>query len=152
MRGLIGIDDAVSVCQWQVAESYFLYGEAILVDSEAGWKSTMDKPLTDPNLLLSFAKLGGRGQDLPQATILRWVRRHGVLRLKDPTQDRLALDNQAPITLSEFRQEAGRAHEALTLFKAIHTEDWATLRYRISRRRLDPLGQDRRRHLSRRIR
>src|SRR5215210_8035513 len=124
MRGLIGFDDAVSLCRWQVAERYWLYGDEVRADPEAGWKRTMDKPLADDNLFLSFARLGGRGQNLPDTMILRWVHKHGLLRFKDTQADRLSFENQAPVAVHDFREEARRTHEALTLFTAIHTKNW----------------------------
>ncbi len=141
MRGLIGFDEAIDACGWQVAEGYYVYGGEILPDPEAGWwKFTIDKPLADPNLFLGFARLGGRGNDLPEALILQWVRKHGLLRLKDSGTDRLSLENQAPVKLDEFREEAQRAHQASTLFAAIHSEDWGAIRSRIGLRRVDLPG------------
>jgi hypothetical protein len=70
--------------------------------------------------------------------ILRWVHKHGLLRLEDPNADRLSLQNQAPITPEEFREEARRAYDALTLFEAIRSKNWASLRPRINRMRVAP--------------
>ena len=141
MRGLIAFDDAVSLCRWSVAERYFEYGDKIYPDPEAGWKWTTDKPLADSNLFLSFSRLGARGEDLPKPAILRWIRKHGLLRLKNPNANRLTFDNQAPIMFSEFREEARQAHEALTLFEAIHSNNYDELRSRISKKRTYPPGR-----------
>jgi hypothetical protein len=141
LEGLVGFDEAVSVCQWQVAERYFVYGGEIQPDREAWWKWTMDKPLADPNLFLGFSHLGARGDDLPENAILRWVHRHGLLWLKDPNEDRLSIENQAPITLGEFREEARRAYEALTLLVAIRSENFDAIRPRIGRVRANPPGK-----------
>ncbi len=138
MRGLISFDDAVSLCGWAVAEKYYEYGETIYPDREAGWKWTTDKPLADSNLFLSFSRLGGRGENLPNAAILRWIHKHGLLWLKDPNANRFSFDNQAPITCSEFREEARRAYEALTLFEAIDSKNCDELRSRISKKRTYP--------------
>ena len=143
MAGLIGDDEAVSLCHWPVAKSYWMYGGKIHADPEAGWKQTMTKPLADPNLFRTFSNLGARGDDLPEAAILTWVRKHGLLRLRDPnkhpfyTDDKILI-NQAPITPDEFRREARLAYEALTLFEAIRSENFGALRPRISRERIDP--------------
>lgn len=139
IRGLIGFDGAVFSCTWQVAEDYFVYGNEIRPDDQADlFKQTMYSPLADPNLFLSFSRLGARGDHLPQALALRWVRKHGLLRLKDPRVDRLYLNNQASITVADFREEARRAHEALTIFEAIRTKNWDELRPRLSRKPSDP--------------
>jgi hypothetical protein len=143
MAGLIGDDEAVSLCQWPVANRYWEYRGRIQADPDAGWKWTMTKPLADPNLFRTFSNLGARGGDLPEATILTWVRKHGLLRLRDPnahpfyTDDKILI-NQAPISLDEFRREVRRAYEALTLFEAIRSEDVDALRARIRRERIDP--------------
>lgn len=142
VRGLLDFHDEVSWCVWPVAEEYHLYADGeIRPDYEAGWKWTMDKPLADPNLFKRFADLGARGDALPETAILRWVRKHGLLQYDDPDADRLSLHNQAPITVDEFKEEARRAYEALTLFEAIHRKNHDAIRVRLSRRRLDPPGR-----------
>jgi len=142
MRGLIDFGDAVSWCQWPVAESYWVYRGKIQPGPKRIWKWTMDKPLADPNLFKSFANLGAR-RNLPEAAILRWVHDHGLLWLNDPSTDKLSFDNQKPITPDEFREEASRAYEASTLFKSIYSKDFQALHSRIKRQRRDPLGKPR---------
>lgn len=140
MSGLVGFDEAIDACVWQVAEWYQVYDEEIRPDLQAGWDSTMYRPLADPNLFLGFARLGRPGDDLPEAFILRWVRKHGLMRPKDSGKDRLSLENQTPLGLNDFRHEARRAHQASTLFAAIHAENWKVIRSRIEFRPLDLPG------------
>lgn len=142
VRGLLDFNDAVDLCIWQVAEDYVEYDGCIYPFPPTGWpKYTRDRPLADPNLFLSFSRLGARGDDLPGNAILRWVRKHGLLRLKDPEGYPTRNENQSPITLDEFRREARYAHQAMTLFEAIHSKDSAALRPRVTRVRDDPSGK-----------
>jgi hypothetical protein len=142
VRVSLDVNDAVSWCVWPVAKEYYLYSNGeIKPDYGAGWKRTMDKPLFYSNLFKSFADLGARGDALPGAAILRWVRRHGLLRFIDPDGYGLALDNQAPITVDEFKEEARLAYEALTLYGAIHRKDHNAIRVRLRRERWDPPGR-----------
>ena len=70
---------------------------------------------------------------------MRWVRKHGLLRLKDANKHRPRNENQEPITFDEFRREARYAREAMTLFEAIHSKGYDALRARISLQDYDPL-------------
>lgn len=142
MRGLISWWEATEACVWQVAKEYVVYDGKILPDREAGgWETIRYWPIADSNLFLSFSRLGALGTELSEAAIRRWVRKHGLLQLKDPDGDRLSIDNQKPITLREFREEASQANKALTLFNAIRSENFDALRSRISRVPIDPPGQ-----------
>ncbi len=142
MRGLISRWEALDACIWQVAEGYVVYDGEIRPDYEAGgWKTEWYRPLADQNLFLSFSRLGALGNELSEAAILNWVRKRGLLQLKDQNEDRRSLDNQAPITLSAFREEADQAYKALTLFNAIRSGDFDALRSRISYVPVDPLGR-----------
>lgn len=134
MRGLFSTWDAIESCTWPVAERYVVYDGKIRPDSEAGgWKNHMlNPPLADPNLFLSFARLGHQGANLSENAILRWIGKRGLLQLKDPDVGYFDLENHRPITLREFREEARRACETLTLLSDIRTENYDALRSRIS--------------------
>jgi len=131
MGGLLGFEEAVSACVWPVAARYWVCGGEVRPDPKAGWETTTDKPLADRNLFLSFAKLGKQGDTLPERAILRWIGKRGLLELRDPDADKPAHKNQKPISLEEFREEACRAYESLTLFEAIASEDHDAIRPRI---------------------
>lgn len=75
------------------------------------------RPLEDPDLFLSFARLWARGEP-SRRSVLNWVGRHGLLTLERDDQPLVSSDgrvNQAPISVEEFKAEALRARSALDL-------------------------------------
>jgi predicted nucleic acid-binding Zn ribbon protein len=139
MRGLIGSWEAMMAFSWPVARRYVLRDGKIRPDFEAGeLKPSLNSPLTDSDLFPSFSRLGALGDGLSEDAILRWVHKYGLLQVKDPNANLLAAENQAPVTPSEFREEASHAYKASTLLNAIHSEDYGALRSRISCEPIDP--------------
>ena len=138
MRGLFTFKEAVALCQWPVANSYFAYDNKIWPSAEDGWK-TWTAPLCDPNLFVSLAKLGGRGDDLPDSAALRWVGRRGLFGRLDEGSRLPYVEagemNQRPLPFAEFRAEARRAHRVGTLVEDIRSGRIEVLRGRIGRDR-----------------
>ncbi|MDP9350272.1 MAG: hypothetical protein M3P51_01835 [Chloroflexota bacterium] len=136
VRGLFTSTEAIALCRWPVAKEYVEYGDEIRPDPDAG-EPRWTAPLSDPNLFLSLAKLGGRGDDLPEAAILRWVRRRGLFDRLDegsrhPYTETGEL-NQRPMTFGAFRGEARRAYRILTLLEDVRSRRFDELRTRIGR-------------------
>jgi len=132
---------------WVVAKSYRILDGLIYVDnpqpnfseeedpiSDAGWAVS----LADPDLFLSFARLGARGEP-SETSILHWVSEHGLLRRADEKYPPMAKDppwiigevNQAPITVASFRAEVLCAHQLLTLYMNIREENFSALEARM---------------------
>ncbi len=84
-------------------------------------------PFVDPDLALSFARLGARGEPSPQR-IEKWVSRYGLLFRQDEKLpgDRILEDgrvNQKPMEVSEFTQEVSRFRDLLALYAEIREGD-----------------------------
>jgi hypothetical protein len=120
---------AHEVCWWPVAESYKIAGGWIY--PEGGWD--LSTPLEDPDLFLSFARLGARG-DPSESSVLRWVSRYGLL-LREDSQLKAwtgwwelgsggqEIANQAPMPLDRFRAEVRRAKDLLDLYAQLQARD-----------------------------
>jgi hypothetical protein len=145
VQKLFNSDEAWDVCVWYVAERYQLIQGLIYPDG-AGVK--ISQPLWDTNLFLGFARLAAHG--LPsEKRILSWVHQHGLLRRQDYDRFRHVEDesgarqvNQKPITVEDFRKEARRAYEALTLFQDIRKKNYGVLRRRLRTEEVEYQGQD----------
>ncbi len=137
-QGRFGEEELVGMGLWFVAEDYRCEppGRRIHPVGRASWFRV---PLRDPDLFLSFARLGaGDGPD--EGAVLEWVRKHGLLRramegnpYRHFVEDGWEKVNQAPMTVEEFRSEAAQAYRALTLFEQIRGEDFGALRQRLRR-------------------
>jgi hypothetical protein len=80
-------------------------------------------PFADPDLALSFARLGTRGEPSPRG-IEKWVSRYGLLFRRDETLPgyRILEDgivNQKPMMVSEFTREVFRFRDLLRLYTEI---------------------------------
>jgi hypothetical protein len=80
-------------------------------------------PFADPDLALSFARLGARREPSPQR-IEKWVSRYGLLFRKDQRLpgDRILEDgrvNQKPMEVYEFTREVSRFRDLLRLYTEI---------------------------------
>jgi hypothetical protein len=143
MAGLFGAETAREICVWFKASDYEIVGDKIRPRHPKGRGPRWIYPLTNTDLFLSFAGLGGGGEPFEEQ-VLSWVRENGLLRRREPnyshtTRSHRTKDgqiNHQPMTLPEFREEVVRAHNSLTLLKAIRCGDYGTLRKRI---RLDPV-------------
>lgn len=136
MVGLLSAETAKEVCLWFRARDYQIDGETI-------WPSPLGErgpkwvyPLTNPDLFLSFTRLG-QGGTPSEEQVLRWVRENGLLRRKDYSEGHYSDGtkddeiNQQPMTLREFREEVTLANNILVLLKQIRGGDYKSLRRRI---------------------
>lgn len=85
-------DDFPAACLWpRAAKGYRLKDEQIEPISLNDWLP--NAPLLDPELFLSFARLGSRGE--PSANrCLRWVQKYGLLRRQDESEDSLIVKRE----------------------------------------------------------
>jgi hypothetical protein len=130
VRGLIGPVEAVQAGLWFRAERYRTYRGEIHPD---GWRVGTTMPLADSDLFLSFARLGAHG-DPTEVSVMSWIRKHGLLKLRDPECWKRLEDgtpNQARMKIEEFRAEVREAYDALTLFEQIRSKDTDALRGRV---------------------
>lgn len=87
------------------------------------------KPLLDPDLFSSLGRTAADG-DPSAAKILRWIGKHGLLTSEH------GYEAGDPISVQDFRAEARRAHDALTLFASIRHQRHEELRDRITVQRI----------------
>jgi hypothetical protein len=92
-------------------------------------------PFADPDLALSFARLGARGEPSPQR-IEKWVSKYGLLFRKDERLpgDRILEDgrvNQKPMKVYEFTREVSRFRDLLHLYAEIRGGELRAVRQRI---------------------
>jgi hypothetical protein len=107
---------------WFVADEYGIESDKIVIKRVG--ECNPIRPLEDPDLFLSFARLWARGKP-SRRSILNWVSKHGLLtqeREDQPLGSSEGWLNQAPITLEEFEAEALRARSALDLYADLHEE------------------------------
>lgn len=116
---------ACEICWWPVAKHYVIAGGWIY--PEDGWD--LSTPLEDPDLFLSFARLGARGNPA-DSSILRWVSKYGLLLRDDDQRDAWNDDwqegdpeNQAPMKLEDFKAEVRRAGDLLNLHTELQARD-----------------------------
>jgi hypothetical protein len=131
--GQLDFSTAFTSASWSIAERYVCAGGWIYPEGEAEQWSF---PLTGSNLFLSFARLGARGAP-SRASVLRWVKGHGLLRRRDENRD--AWDslengeiNQAPMFLEDFRAEVLRALWLLNVYAEVRLRNTGALRARSS--------------------
>jgi hypothetical protein len=92
-------------------------------------------PFADPDLALSFARLGARGKPSPKG-IEKWVSKYGLLFRQDEglPGDRILQDgrvNQKPMGVSEFTREVFRFGDLLRLYAEIRGGDVTAVTQRI---------------------
>jgi len=144
-RVLEGVPFPEMVGWWPVAVSYRILGGWIYVDNpqpifEENPERYLDtiQSFANPDLFFSFARLGARGEP-SEKSILRWVRKHGLLERKNEKDGALLSDtggngievNQASITVERFRTEVLCAYQLLTLYTDIWEENIEALEARI---------------------
>jgi len=132
-------DDFHYACVWPLPKrGYRLGGGVIEPVGDSEWKPT--SPLEDPDLFVSFARLGARG--IPsEKRVLRWVNKYGLLKRQDERQGPFIVRryfvekrtlNQAPASLAEFRAEVRDARGALELYDILKRRDADAMRAKIS--------------------
>ncbi len=122
MERIVDRDEFRSRPKWPVAEEYDIDDSRTVVVKKTGdWDVTT--PLEDPDLFLSFARLGARGRPSDES-ILGWVSEHGLLTLEDEGKDSVPYLweqlKQAPISLDDFVAEVLRARSALNLYTTLN--------------------------------
>jgi hypothetical protein len=86
-------DDFPAACIWPLAaDGYRLVDDQIEPVSLDSWQP--NAPLADPELFVSFVKLGARGRPSP-TKCLRWVQSHGLLKRQDKDQGALIVKRHA---------------------------------------------------------
>lgn len=84
--------DFVPACVWPLAEGrYYLQDEQIKPVSDDDWRPRA--PLSDPDLFVSFARLGRRGHPSPKRS-LRWVQKYGLLTRQDEQHGPLIVNSE----------------------------------------------------------
>src|SRR5215217_3487108 len=127
---------AFTSASWPVAGHYVCAGGWVYPEGEEeGWFF----PLTGSDLFLSFARLGARGEP-SKASVLRWVRSHGLLKRQDESRSGwVRLNNgeinQAPMLLDDFRAATRRALWLLSVYAEVRLRDIGALRARSSQPR-----------------
>jgi hypothetical protein len=86
-----------------------------------GYDGRSYEPLEDPDLFLSFVRLGSKGQP-SETRILRWVEQHGLL-----TADLSEGVKQTPVSVDDFRKEVRCARELAALFMDIREKNAAAI-------------------------
>jgi hypothetical protein len=136
METVFGLEEVLYAGSWPVAAHYKLINGKI---HPYGCRA-YGRPLENPELFLSFARLAARGEGPSDEAILGWVREHGLLHRHDPNQEPLQLPkgemNQEPMKPEEFRTKAQHAYRLLRTFELHRSGDAPTLRDRIG---LQPL-------------
>lgn len=132
------VDELVAseICWWPVAKHYKIAGGWINPDPEDGWDPSI--PLDDPGLFLSFARLGAQGNP-SDGSILRWVKKHGLLLREDDRREawndnwqKGEPENQAPMKLEDFRAEVRRARDLLELYAELQANDIEAISTRVA--------------------
>src|SRR5215211_3145764 len=141
MVGLLSGETAKEVCLWFRARDYRIFGGTICPYHPRERGPRWIYPLTNSDLFLSFARLGGGSKPFEER-VLSWVRENGLLRRADYSQGHYSDGtkddeiNQQPMTLNEFRYEVTLANNMLRLFKQLRDGDYEGLRARIKRQRI----------------
>jgi hypothetical protein len=91
-------------------------------------------PFADPDLALSFARLGAQGEPSPQQ-IEKWVSKYGLLFRNDERlpSDRILEDgrvNQKPMAMYEFTREVFRFRDLLRLYAQIRGGEFRAVKQR----------------------
>src|SRR5215204_5582472 len=122
MERIVDRDEFRSRPKWPVAEKYDIDDSRNVVVKKTG-EYDITTPLEDPDLFLSFARLGARGRPSDES-ILGWVSEHGLLTLEDEGKYSVSYLweqlKQAPISLDDFVAEVLRARSALNLYTTLN--------------------------------
>jgi hypothetical protein len=127
-----------TVCLWAVAPPYVIVNDTIIPQDERQARLTF--PLSNPNLFLSFARLGAQGEPSEQR-ILQWVNRRGLLRGQDrlresefagavafgPVLKQHERIVQNPATVGDFRREVRCANQLLRLYAHVRGRDYEAI-------------------------
>jgi hypothetical protein len=130
-RLLDGVSDPYLGSGWVVAESYNILG-GLIYASDPRWDLASTGTFVDPELFLSFARLGAHGEP-SKDSILRWVSEYGLLTREDTKYGPVigSRVNQAPLTIADFRAEVLCAHQLLSLYADLREENFRALETKI---------------------
>ena len=127
-----------TVCIWAVSPHYSVVNGMIIPQVDTQTRLTF--PLSDPNLFLSFARLGSHGEP-SEKSILRWVRARGLLKGRDrlresdfagatafgPLLEQHERIEQHPVSVDEFRKEVRSARQMLRLYADVRGRDYEAI-------------------------
>lgn len=113
--------DADASAGWRVYE-YRVHAGWIEADEDKDWRSY--RPLAEPMLFASFARLASHGRP-SEESVLAWTRRYGLL-WQEPEPLRVRLE--------DFRDAAVEARGALDLLEAVRARDLSAIRPRLELR------------------
>ncbi len=124
---------------WALADRYRITGGNIYPDPQ-GSEIKFHHPLMDPDLLLSFARLGA-GDRLSEGRIQDWVSKHGLLTRKNDNTLSPVIPvgkggrevNQGNIRVDDFKKEVACANGLLNLVADIRDENTTDIRDRFHR-------------------
>jgi hypothetical protein len=142
MKELFSLDEALDAGSWPVAQHYEVHRGTICPSDEL--EATATRPLTEPEVFLSFARLSANGAP-SETEILNWVHAYGLLhrRMLDSTSPYLpdGRVNQEPMSVVRFREESSRAYRLLRVYELYRASDVEELRRRLTLVRHIPHGQ-----------
>jgi hypothetical protein len=133
---LLDQEQALANCVWPVNSCYRIAGGWIYSDGD-DW--TITRPLADPDLFLSFARLWTHGEP-SNNSILRWISKHGLLGLKEGhllwtiNQRGETEITQAHMIRDDFTAEALCAHQLLHLYTDIKSGNLDAIKARFDGR------------------
>jgi hypothetical protein len=113
---------------WPQATRYKVVAGWIDLEPGSKWRGfPPPAPFADPDLALSFARLGARGEPSPQQ-MEKWVSRYGLLYRQDKRLpgDRILENgkvNQEPMEVRKFTREVFRFRDLLCLYVEIRDMD-----------------------------
>jgi hypothetical protein len=127
-----------TVCIWAVSPCYSIVNGMIMPQDETQTRLTF--PLSDPNLFLSFARLGSQGEP-SEKSILRWVSARGLLKGQDrlresdfaggaafgPVLEQHERIVQHPVSVDDFRKEVRSAYQMLRLYADVRGRDYENI-------------------------
>jgi hypothetical protein len=138
VEGSFEVDEAWlgEIMVWPQAPRYKVV--AGYIDLEPGsnlGRFPLPAPFADPDLALSFARLGARGKPSPKG-IEKWVSKYGLLFRQDEglPGDRILEDgrvNQKPMEVYKFTREVFRFRDLLRLYAEIRGGDVTAVTQRI---------------------
>ena len=120
------------VCLWTAARPYTIIN-GVVIPGDAK-RSHPYFPMSNPDMFLSLARLGSRGEP-SESSILGWVNRYGLLNGYDRLRESGRLHYgpyiklaerivQHPLRVSDFRREVRCANQLLRLYAEVRSRDY----------------------------
>lgn len=134
--GLLERPDVLYSDGWPVSETYKIAGGWIYPEGGSEWSAgQLQKTYEDPNLFLSFARLGSHGEP-SEKSILEWVSRYGLLHAQKGE-----FLVPAPGTVADFRANVLCAYQLLGLHVNIKTRNIDALRAMVVKAKRHPSSE-----------